>query len=347
MGEPDRFLKQKDELSIRRDYETRREGCEALATSVRLICESALRTSDIAFHSVKTRIKTAPSVLEKIVRKKYECSLNSVRDLIGIRIILLYPSLIDDVVELCKKEFSVIEFVDKRPGADSEQFGYSSVHLVCQLAGTPRGSLTEHARFAEIHFEVQIRTILQEAWAEIEHRLVYKSEIQAPSEIKRLIKRLSSSLEIADEQFQEIYEKRMDYLAKLKGTDISGLGGEPLNVDSLLEIIRRKYPWAVGWEQDRSAEDIESELGEVVKEFQDASVKTVKHLIRLIDKWGDDVFKASHHAYKVATMQVPVRTAEDSTYHLSEEGSAWQHRTQQYFIPAGHLRHTLRKEFPE
>jgi ppGpp synthetase/RelA/SpoT-type nucleotidyltranferase len=133
------------------------------------------------------RIKSAPSALEKIARKAYRRSLDKVTDLIGVRVILLYPSQINTTVALLKREFNVIEYVDKRPGVDSEQFGYSSVHLVCNFLNTERAKLPEYSSFAGMAFEIQVRTILQEVWAEIEHRLVYKSEIEAPKEIKRLV----------------------------------------------------------------------------------------------------------------------------------------------------------------
>src|SRR5208282_1735697 len=72
MSDRQRSLKATHELSIRRDYEARRNELEALAGAVRLICESMLRTNGVPFHSIKTRVKSVPSILGKICRKKYE-----------------------------------------------------------------------------------------------------------------------------------------------------------------------------------------------------------------------------------------------------------------------------------
>jgi|SRR5579863_8923968 len=67
---------------------------------------------------------------------------------------------------------------------------------------------------------------------------------------------------------------------------------------------------------------------------------------RLIDKWGDSVYAFSHHAYEVATEGAPVLNDDDKHYTIDDADSDWQHHTEQYFIPSGHLRETLKREFP-
>ena len=52
--------------------------------------------------------------------------------------------------------------------------------------------------------EVQVRTILQHAWAEIEHDIQYKSTIAIPNTIRRRFMALAGLLEIADREFQAI-----------------------------------------------------------------------------------------------------------------------------------------------
>jgi putative GTP pyrophosphokinase len=183
-------LSGEEELQIRRDYQLRQETLEALGVSVRHIAESALRKKEIPFHSVKYRLKSISSVLEKIARKGYGPKLDKFTDLVGVRIICLSPSHLEQVVELMREEFNIVEFVDKRPKADSQVFGYSSIHVICRVENTPRARLTEFSALAGAAFEIQVRTILQEAWSEMDHRLVYKSQTAAPAEIRRLITRL-------------------------------------------------------------------------------------------------------------------------------------------------------------
>ncbi len=60
--------------------------------------------------------------------------------------------------------------------------------------------------------EIQLRTILQDAWAEVEHELVYKSDISLPNQsIRRKLASLNATLTLSDLIFQEIrdYQKEI------------------------------------------------------------------------------------------------------------------------------------------
>ena len=91
------------------------------------------------------------------------------------------------------------------------EFGYESIHLLVELPE----DLREEARgFDRPAFEVQLRTILQEAWAEVEHELVYKAEFTPFDEpMKRKLAALNANLSLSDIIFQEIldYQRRLNY----------------------------------------------------------------------------------------------------------------------------------------
>ncbi len=123
--------------------------------------------------------------------------------------------------------------------------------------------------------------ILQEAWAEIQHRLVYKSKVAAPADVKRIIALLSAHLESADMHFQDIYQKREAYVEKLKLAGTPKLEGEPLNIDSLLETLRRNYSWAEGWEQILG-DELSLKLTQLLSELDSVGIKTVKDLVQLV-----------------------------------------------------------------
>ena len=61
--------------------------------------------------------------------------------------------------------------------------------------------------YADFKVEIQIRTILMHAWAEIEHRLAYKKQAHIPSHLRRKFSRISAKLEEADEQFEELIQE--------------------------------------------------------------------------------------------------------------------------------------------
>lgn len=98
----------------------------------------------------------------------------------------------------------MIEKNDKSDLLDKSQtVGYRSVHYVVHL-NTSRLALPEYSRFRGLVAEIQVRTILQHAWAEIEHDTRYKAVDVAPTAIARRFVALAGLLEIADREFQAL-----------------------------------------------------------------------------------------------------------------------------------------------
>src|SRR5258708_36248047 len=82
-----------------------------------------------------------------------------------------------------------------------EKFGYQSVHYLVKLRAN-RTALPEYARFSGLVAEVQVRTVLQHAWAEIEHDIQYHSAEAIPAAIRRRVMSRAGMLEIAEHGFQ-------------------------------------------------------------------------------------------------------------------------------------------------
>jgi putative GTP pyrophosphokinase len=100
--------------------------------------------------------------------------------------------------------------VDKRKALDPDRFGYISLHFICRIR-KERASLTEYREFRGVCCEVQVRSILQHAWAEIEHDLGYKAGGTVPRPIRRRFSRLAGLLELADREFTLIRDDLADY----------------------------------------------------------------------------------------------------------------------------------------
>jgi ppGpp synthetase/RelA/SpoT-type nucleotidyltranferase len=148
---------------------------------------SLLNESGIRPHSVTSRVKTPSSLERKILKRPmgYE-SLDAIHDLSGIRITTYFADEVDRVAELIIREFEIDEqnSIDKRRTLDPDRFGYLSLHFVASIKN-PRDELPEYARFAGTKIEIQIRSILQHAWAEIEHDLGYKTAHAIPDSVRR------------------------------------------------------------------------------------------------------------------------------------------------------------------
>lgn len=105
--------------------------------------------------------------------------------------------------------------IDKRKVLDPDRFGYLSLHYICKLR-PERLKLVEYRRFDGLLVEIQVRSILQHAWAEIEHDLGYKTPAAIPQPIRRRFSRLAGLLEVADTEFIHIRNELEAYSAQVK-----------------------------------------------------------------------------------------------------------------------------------
>ncbi|WP_346352973.1 hypothetical protein [Azotosporobacter soli] len=172
-----------------------------------------LKAEGIRIHSLTARTKEEDSLEEKIAKNpgKYFC-LEDITDIAGLRITTYFEDDVDRVAAIIQREFYIDELnsIDKRLLIDPDRFGYLSLHYVASLAAS-RYALPEYEKFKDCKVEFQIRSILQHAWAEIEHDLGYKYQFSIPREIRRSFSRLAGLLEIADQEFRNIRTSLADY----------------------------------------------------------------------------------------------------------------------------------------
>ncbi|MGW1333596.1 GTP pyrophosphokinase [Streptomyces rubiginosohelvolus] len=167
----------------------------------------------IMVQSVDYRVKTWQSAQTKVeaAPDKYT-GYESLTDLLGVRVITYFDDEVDLISELIEREFEVDEgnSVDKRALLDPDRFGYLSRHYILSL-DPRRESLIEYRQYRGLGFELQVRSLLQHAWAEIEHDLGYKSKGSLPEATRRQFYRLAGLLELADEQFRQLRDAHNSY----------------------------------------------------------------------------------------------------------------------------------------
>jgi putative GTP pyrophosphokinase len=133
-----------------------------------------------------------------------------ITDLIGLRVICPFLEDLKLVEKVLRKHFSVLEVDKKGAHFSFKEFGYESVHL---LVNIPPEIIKKRGDAGCTVAEVQVRTILQDAWAEVEHELVYKAEFTPFDDpLKRKLAAVNASLSLADSIFQEIrsYQKQLN-----------------------------------------------------------------------------------------------------------------------------------------
>lgn len=176
---------------------------EKLGYNISQALELLLKENNIPYLSISYRTKDTDSFIGKIQRKNYLDPFNEIEDICGLRIICYYQSDIEKIKQIIRKEFDHTFDENKVENLDFDQFGYRSHHFVIKIKknwlNTPN-----YRGLENLKAELQIRTVLMHAWAEIEHKLAYKSESQIPKDFRRKLSRISAKLEESDEQFEEI-----------------------------------------------------------------------------------------------------------------------------------------------
>lgn len=210
------FLLKRDEIQI--SY----NKYKPLFQSILLCIENKIKTS-LKMESVpsyKARVKSFNSFYKKLLRIRPPSlgkqEMPVLTDLMGIRIICPFLEDLTIVENQLKKMFGIVEIERKGQGRTFSEFGYESIHILLDIPEEIKNQV--EVEFPELKVpnglvcEIQIRTILQDAWAEVEHELVYKSEF-SPFDLplRRKLASTNASLSLADIIFQEI----RDYQNKL------------------------------------------------------------------------------------------------------------------------------------
>jgi len=182
---------------------------EELLNDISDTISNKLQAEELKF-TLKKRVKSLESLNAK-KRRLVNIGLNQnqkIKDLLGLRFIVPFLEDVERVVEIIKESFDVVDIERKSEALSYREFAYDSVHMEISLEN-PSIELPD---FCCQSCEIQIRTILQEAWAEIEHDLVYKSDIefQDNKAIRKKLAALNANLVLSDMIFQEIRDKQKE-----------------------------------------------------------------------------------------------------------------------------------------
>ncbi len=195
-----------------REYAARYAGLLPVTEGYVTYVSGLLDDAGINYLSVSGRTKAVDSFAAKAARTLdgrplYADPLHEITDQVGVRVITYLQSDVAAVADLLTDQCSVIQDRDLGEETASEgRFGYASRHLLLTVRGgeaaTAGGSATPAA-------QVQIRTVLQHAWAEFEHDIRYKGSIPAhhAPELDRRFALAAGLLELADREFSAIRER--------------------------------------------------------------------------------------------------------------------------------------------
>jgi len=218
--------------AILQEYRDALPQCKAVAKEVYNTLKSTFEQAGLLVAAIEYRVKSEDSLAGKLELKggKYK-SLADITDIIGLRVITFYTDDVDKVASAVERLF-VVDWdnsVDKRKIHEIDSFGYLSLHYICSKEGFP------------YRFEIQMRTVLQHAWANMNHDTGYKSGVEVPKVYLRNLSRLAGMLELVDEQFSLIRSELTDYRRRVRALVASGnLDDAPLDGDTFRSFLELK-----------------------------------------------------------------------------------------------------------
>ena len=262
-----------------------------LGTKIQDIILENFELKSISPHAVTHRIKSEKSFKGKVELKQYNDAVNQMTDLLGVRVIAYVEDDVDEICDLLRDLFEIDESnsVNKNDELGFDRVGYKSVHLVCSLK-EDRSNLPEYARFKGLAFEVQVRTILQHTWAEIEHDKNYKFAGVLPIEIKRRLMLLAGTLELVDREFNQISKEIDSYSGEVKEQALEGKLDILINSLSLQEYLNNKFSILI--ESGKALPDFNGRDSEIIEELKSFGIESLKDLDVIIPNDFQDVIEA-------------------------------------------------------
>lgn len=154
---------------------------------------------------VKSRIKSPESIVKKLRRDGYESTLENmvryVNDIAGIRIICSFTSDIYRIADMIAKQSDLKIISLKDYMKNPKESGYKSYHMILAVP------IFLSDQVVDTKVELQIRTVAQDFWASLEHKIYYKFEGNAPDHISRELRNCAKIVSELDEKMLSLNEE--------------------------------------------------------------------------------------------------------------------------------------------
>lgn len=295
------------------EFSKRRHVYARFTTKLETLVRDLLSAESLEVHLIESRTKDVVSLREKLTRgsKAYRDALSDVTDLCGLRVIAYYQDQVDAIGRLITSEFAVDDSNSLVHTATGAEFGYKSSHYVVKLK-PERAALREWHGLGELCAEIQVRTVLQHAWAAISHKLQYKREEDVPNILKRKLFRLSALFELADDEFVSLRDASGAVRKEIVEQFAGGNRQLPLDTVSLARLIDTSHEVAelcalaenAGFnfeppEYEDEETDIDDRTSDLLKLASIAELKTVSDFDAMLADamtWGGRYLKAQFEA---------------------------------------------------
>ena len=276
-----------DPAAAVREYAARQPDLRRHTEAFIDLVTSLLDEAGINYLTTSGRAKSVASFAGKAARTSdgvpaYPDPLNDIADQIGLRVITYALDDITAVAHLVHEQFVVIDDRDMGLQTASEgRFGYASRHLHVTLdeAGAAR-----RPDLAGLVVQIQLRTVLQHAWAEFEHDIRYKGTVpdEHVPDLDRRFTLAAGLLELADREFSTIRARLRESMSleSSPGEDVhSGMRLSPRELAAFLAgqysdagwSRTEHYDWIAGLLVELEITSL-GELGEALREVDEETL---------------------------------------------------------------------------
>ena len=156
-------------------------------------------------HHIESRVKTAASIVNKLLSRGAEVTPASAReninDIAGVRVVCCYIDDVYSVADMLLRQSDIRLLREQDYIREPNYNGYRSLHLDIELPIY----LSEKTEMVKA--EVQLRTVAMDFWASLEHDLRYKSDKEIPAGLGSQMLSCANEIAAIDRQMQEIYKQ--------------------------------------------------------------------------------------------------------------------------------------------
>ena len=248
------ILNMQDQVNVRREtfianYKANINKYKEFAEYILKTATDALDSRQIDIAYATARAKTPESLEKKCKKKlkngagvyvdKYTDFRSEIMDLSGVRIVAY---VLDDVKQISYIIGELFEILEEHSGnkldlLGADRIGYLSVHYIVKLK--EKSIIVGKENYKGLKCEIQVRTVLEDAWAQIFHDRQYKSELQL-TDSEKLMRRtnlLSGNLELLDYQINALVKEyyRLNHVECNK--DLKDILGKPVTKQNILSYI--------------------------------------------------------------------------------------------------------------
>lgn len=294
-------------------YHNLRPIYEKYATELAHLIGLAIERSGIRYHDVSCRAKDLGSLINKVSRpeKSYSDPLRDITDLAGVRVVVHRMDDVYRVLSICHEILDVREDDSREPYA-SDAFGYESAHIIV-TPGRHRSHLPEWVEFMGRSAEIQVRTLLQHAWAETAHAYQYKREGDVPIALRRRLSRIAALLEVADSEFTSVVQghEALDRALRAEANGAAGTWDAPVDAASL-QVLLETHPLVsiISQESQRSGFTIGrsgflfslSKLDVLCRQYGLTSINSLRMVLQQTQpnrqEYFNDLYHEARHQFK-------------------------------------------------